>query len=224
MFYVVRREKILTSKPIIMSDKQQNLQDLLEHEVQDLYSAEKQLIEALPKMAQKASDNQLKQAIKEHLVETKEQAQRLEQVMEILDIGPGRSKCKAMAGLVKEGEEWLEEDATKEVKDAGIIAIAQKVEHYEISGYGSASYYAEMLGLSDIQQLLEETLEQEKAADSKLNDIAKSDVNRKALSDGASKISRRGSNGSTKASSNGRSKSSSKANSGSRSTSKAGSR
>ncbi|CAN5320443.1 hypothetical protein BH09BAC1_BH09BAC1_06270 [soil metagenome] len=187
-----------------MSDKQRNLLDLLEHEVQDLYSAENQLIEALPKMAKAASDSQLKQALKDHLEETKGQAKRLEQVMKLMDIGPGRTKCKAMAGLVKEGSEWLEEDATKEVKDAGIIGISQKVEHYEISGYGTASYYAELLGLAEVQQLLDETLQQEKAADGKLNDIAKSDVNRKALSDGAAKLSKAGGNGS----SGGRSKSS----------------
>ena len=177
-----------------MSDKHRNLQDLLEHEVQDLYSAETQLIEALPKMAKKANSEKLKQAIEDHLEETKEQAKRLEQVMEIMDIGPGQSKCKAMAGLVTEGEEWLEEDASKEVKDAGIIAIAQKVEHYEISGYGSASHFAEMLGHSEVQELLEQTLEEEKAADDKLNDIAKSEVNRRALSDSAKETSR--SNGS----------------------------
>jgi ferritin-like metal-binding protein YciE len=165
-----------------MSEKQRDLQDLLEHEVKDLFSAENQLIEALPKMAKKASDSLLKQAIQEHLEETKGQAERLQQAMDLLGINPGRKKCKAMAGLIKEGEEWLEENASKAVKDAGIIAISQKVEHYEISGYGSACYYAEMLGLNEVQQLLSATLEEEQMADTKLNDIAKSDVNRQALS------------------------------------------
>ena len=165
-----------------MSEKQRDLQDLLEHEVKDLFSAENQLIEALPKMAKKASDSLLKQAIQEHLEETKGQAERLQQAMDLLGINPGRKKCKAMAGLIKEGEEWLEENASKAVKDAGIIAIAQKVEHYEISGYGSACYYAEMLGLNEVQQLLSANLEEEQMADTKLNDIAKSDVNRQALS------------------------------------------
>src|SRR5687767_10376935 len=114
--------------------KLKSLEDLFEHQLKDLYSAEKQLIEALPKMAQTASDPGLKKALESHLEETKAQKQRLEQVCELIGISPGRMKCKAMEGLVEEGEETIDENATPEVKDAGLIAAAQRIEHYEIAG------------------------------------------------------------------------------------------
>jgi ferritin-like metal-binding protein YciE len=160
--------------------KLKSLEDLFEHQLKDLYSAEKQLIEALPKMAETASDAGLKKAFESHLEETKEQKKRLEQVCELVGISPGRMKCKAMEGLVEEGEETIDEDATPEVKDAGLIASAQRIEHYEIAGYGTAAHYAERLGKAEAAQLLRQTLAEEQQADTKLNKLAKGYINQKA--------------------------------------------
>jgi len=162
--------------------KLKNLEDLFEHELQDLYSAEKQLLEALPKMVEKASDPKLKQAFNTHLEETKEQKQRLEKSFELLGLKPGRKKCEAMAGLVAEGEDMIDENATPEVKDAGLIASAQRIEHYEISGYGTAAHFAERLGKKDALKLLQQTLAEEQKTDTLLNDLAKSYINQKAQS------------------------------------------
>ena len=161
--------------------KLKTLEDLFHHQLKDLYSAEKQLIEALPKMAKKAKDPNLKKAFEMHLEETEEQKSRLEQVCEILGISPGRMKCKAMEGLIEEGEDMIHEDADPEVKDAGLIAEAQRIEHYEISGYGTAAHYAERLGLKNVARLLNATLEEEQAADTKLNKLAKGYINQKAI-------------------------------------------
>lgn len=160
--------------------KLKNLDELLQHEIKDLYSAEKQLLEALPKMAEKAADPQLKQAFESHLQETKVQKERLEKVCEILGFSPGRMKCKAMEGLIEEGEDMIDENATPETKDAGLIASAQRIEHYEISGYGTAAHFAEFLGHKEAFQLLNETLKEEQNADTKLNKLAKSTINKKA--------------------------------------------
>lgn len=162
------------------SDKLNSLKDLFEHEIRDLYSAETQLTSALPKMAEKASDQKLKKAFESHLEETKKQKERLEKIGEICDINVKGEKCEAMAGLIKEGEEMLKIDASGEVRDAGLIGAAQRVEHYEIAGYGTARHYAKRLGLDDAVKLLEETLNEEKSADEKLNDIAINAVNEKA--------------------------------------------
>lgn len=158
-----------------------NLEELLEHEIQDLYSAENQLVEALPKMAKAASHPDLKAAFEKHLEETKLQVSRLEQVAEQLGIDPDGGKCKGMEGLIKEGEKMIDEDADEEVRDAGLIGAAQRVEHYEIAGYGTASYYAQMLGKREVAGLLDQTLEEEKSADNKLNSIAKNKVNELAM-------------------------------------------
>jgi len=160
--------------------KLKSLEDLFEHQLKDLYSAEKQLIEALPKMAQTATDPGLKKALESHLEETKAQKQRLEQVCELIGISPGRMKCKAMEGLVEEGEETIDENATPEVKDAGLIAAAQRIEHYEIAGYGTAAHYAERLGKTEAAALLSQTLKEEQLADTKLNKLAKGYINQKA--------------------------------------------
>lgn len=160
--------------------KLRTLEDLFEHQLKDLYSAEKQLIEALPKMAETATDPGLKKAFESHLAETQEQKKRLEQVCELVGISPGRIKCKAMEGLVEEGEETIDEKATPEVKDAGLIAAAQRIEHYEISGYGTAAHYAERLGKAEAAELLRKTLAEEQAADTKLNKLAKGYINAKA--------------------------------------------
>lgn len=161
--------------------KLKNLEDLFHHEIKDLYSAEKQLLEALPKMAEKATDAKLKQQFELHLQETEVQKQRLEKVCELLGISAGRMKCKAMEGLVEEGEEMIDEKAEPEVKDAGLIASAQRIEHYEIAGYGTAAHYAERLGQQEVYQLLNETLKEEQNADTKLNKLAKGYINQKAM-------------------------------------------
>ena len=126
-----------------MPKKIKNLEDLFIYEIKDLYSAEKQLISALPRMAKQAEDEELKAAFETHLEETRKQKEKLEKVFELLEIKPAAKKCEAMAGLIEEGKELLDEDATPETKDAGLIACAQKIEHYEISGYGTAAHFAE---------------------------------------------------------------------------------
>ena len=160
--------------------KLKNLEDLFHHEVKDLYSAEKQLLEALPKMAESAQDPMLKKQFEAHLEETKIQKQRIEQVCELIGISPGRMKCKAMEGLIEEGEDMIDEDAEPEVKDAGLIASAQRIEHYEIAGYGTAAHFAQRLGLNEAYELLNTTLKEEQNADTKLNKLAKGYINKKA--------------------------------------------
>ena len=160
--------------------KLRSLEDLFHHELKDLYSAEKQLIAALPKMAKAASDERLRQAFEMHLQETEVQKERLEKVCEMVGISPGREKCAAMEGLVEEGSKMIKEDADPETKDAGLIACAQRAEHYEISGYGTAAHFAERLGHMDAAKLLRQTLEEEQATDTKLNELAKSSINAKA--------------------------------------------
>ncbi|CAM3478716.1 ferritin-like domain-containing protein [Aequorivita lipolytica] len=156
------------------------LEDLFEHQLKDLYSAESQLIEALPKMAKHANDKKLKKAFEDHLEETKKHKERLEKVCEELDIKPNGETCKAMKGLIAEAEGYIKEDASEEVRDAGLIAEAQRVEHYEISGYGTAVRYAKELGHDKIVKLLQSTLDEEYGADEKLNDMAEDRLNKKA--------------------------------------------
>lgn len=158
-----------------------NLSDLFEHQLKDLYSAESQLIKALPKMAKKASDSKLKKAIENHLEETKEQKQRLKEVCDELGIKPTGEECKAMKGLIEEAESFLKEKADEDVKDAGIIAEAQRVEHYEISAYGTAVRYAKELGHKDIAKKLQKTLDEEQKADTDLNKMAEGRLNKQAI-------------------------------------------
>ena len=158
-----------------------NVQDLLLNELRDIYDAEKQLVRALPKMAKGASSEQLRVAFQEHLAETKNQVERLEQVFEKLDTRPRGKRCEAMRGLVEEASEMMEEIKTPQVLNAALIAGAQKVEHYEIATYGSVRALAEACGHQEVAQLLDVTLEEEKEADQKLNQIALSEVNQAAL-------------------------------------------
>ena len=158
------------------------LRDLLVHEMQDLYDAEKQLVKALPKVAQAASSPELKEAIESHLEETREQVVRLEQAFERLGEKAKGTHCDAMEGLLEEGESMMEEEGEDSVIDAGIIAAAQKVEHYEIASYGCVNTWAESIGESEVARLLSETLEEEKAADEKLTGIAESTINQDAKS------------------------------------------
>ena len=160
--------------------KLKSLEDLFEHQLKDLYSAEKQAIAAMPKMAKTAQDPALKEALEAHLAETKEQKARLEKVCELVGISPGRIVCKAMQGLVAESEETISEDATPEVKDAALIAASQRMEHYEIAGYGTAAHYAERLGHQEAAELLRQILQEEQKTDTLLNDLAKNSINQKA--------------------------------------------
>lgn len=162
------------------SEKLNSLKDLLEHEVKDLYSAETQLIDALPEMAKAASNSKLKQCFEDHLKETQNQLERLQQVAEMMDMDPKGETCAAMKGLVKESKDMIKKQGNEDVKDAGLIAAAQRVEHYEMAGYGAAHTYAQQLGLKDAAKLLQETLDEEKNADTKLNKIALSNINKKA--------------------------------------------
>ena len=157
------------------------LDDLLVHELKDLYSAEKMLLKALPKMAKAAADPDLKNAFQSHLEETRGHVERLDRIVQILGVSPRGSKCEAMEGLIKEGEELLEEDAPPEVLDAGLIAAAQRVEHYEMAGYGCARAFALQLGQDDVAAILQETLDEESAANEKLTSVAEQSVNPAAM-------------------------------------------
>ena len=157
------------------------LQDLFEHQLKDLYSAEKQLIEALPKMAKTAKDKKLKKAFEDHLEETKTHKKRLEEVCDEIGIKPTGEECKAMKGLIKEAEDFIKEDADDDVKDAGLIAEAQRVEHYEISGYGTVIRYAKELGHDKVVKILVKTLDEEYKADEDLNEMAENRLNEEAI-------------------------------------------
>jgi len=151
-----------------------SLHVLLVQEVKDLYSAETQLVKALPKMAKAASDSQLKEAFTSHLQQTKTHVERLEEVAKLLDASPRGKSCKAMKGLVEEGSETIEEDGEPTVKDLALISAAQKVEHYEIASYGSVRSLAEALGLTDVEKLLQTTLDEEGETDKLLTSLAES--------------------------------------------------
>jgi ferritin-like metal-binding protein YciE len=158
----------------------ETMQDLLIHQLRDIYSAEQQLVNALPKMQEKASTEELATAFRDHLAETENQVSRIEQIFEILGERAGGVKCKAMEGLIEEAQEILDEDGTESVIDAGIIAAAQRVEHYEVSAYGSAKAFAALLGLSEVVKLLNESQQEETTADKKLSLIATTEVNARA--------------------------------------------
>jgi ferritin-like metal-binding protein YciE len=154
--------------------KNLKLEDLLKEELEDLYDAEQQIVKALPKMVEAASAEELKSAFQEHLEQTREQVKRLEKVFEAIGEQPGGKKCEGMQGLLKEGEKIISEIEKSPVLDAALIGAAQKVEHYEISGYGTVRTLAEFLGQQDAADLLEETLDEEKATDDNLTEIAES--------------------------------------------------
>ena len=167
--------------------KLNTLEDLFHHELKDLYSAENQLLKALPKMAKAATNAELKAGFEEHLEQTKGQVERLEKIGKSLGKALTGHKCKAMEGLVEEGAELISEDAEDSVRDAGLIGAAQRVEHYEIAGYGTARALATRLGHEDFATLLGETLEEEKATDEKLTALAESAVNEEAERAGSDK-------------------------------------
>jgi len=156
--------------------KLKSLDDLLLHELKDLYSAENQLVKALPKMAKAATNEDLKAGFEEHLEQTKGHVERLEQIAENLGIKLGGQRCKAMEGLIEEGAELISEDAEDGIRDAGLIGAAQRVEHYEIAGYGTARSLAEHLGHEDVAEILAQTLEEEKETDAKLTELAETAI------------------------------------------------
>jgi ferritin-like metal-binding protein YciE len=150
----------------------ESLRDLFVDLLKDLYSAENQLVKALPKMAKNATSDDLRAGFEKHLEETKTHVERLEQICEALDEKPKGKKCKAMEGLIEEGKEVLEADMEDEVRDAALIAAAQKVEHYEIAGYGTARTFAQLLGEEQAVDLLQQTLDEEGNTDKALTELA----------------------------------------------------
>ena len=163
-----------------MAEEMNPLEELLEDELKDLYSAENQIIKALPKMAKAASAPELRRAFERHLEETRRQVERLEEIGQELELKLTGKKCKGMEGLIAEGRELMEEDLEEDALDAGLIGAAQKVEHYEIAAYGTARTHAEMLGYRRIAKLLQQTLNEEGATDKKLTQLAESVVNYEA--------------------------------------------
>jgi ferritin-like metal-binding protein YciE len=154
-----------------------SLEDLLVHELQDIYNAEGQILKALPRMIKAASHPELKSAFEEHRVQTEGQVERLEQAFKLLGIPAKGKKCEGMAGLLEEGKKTMAEDAEANVMDAALIAAAQKVEHYEIAAYGCVCTCAEMLGHEEVHELLGQTLEEEEETDQKLTALAESVIN-----------------------------------------------
>lgn len=160
--------------------KLNSLADLYTQELRDMYSAEVQLTKALPKLADSATNPELRNALEQHLEVTRTHVQRLESIFNSLGERPGGEKCEAMEGLVEEGEEIIDADADPEVRDAGLIVAGQKTEHYEIASYGSLVTFAKTLGRDDDASLLHDTLEEEKQADQLLTQIAERIVNKQA--------------------------------------------
>jgi len=158
-----------------------NLHDLFIHELQDLYSAENQITKALPKMINSASNGELKKGFELHLKQTEQQIERLKQIEKEMKLSLGGVTCKGMQGLVKEGETAIKESEDSEVLDAALISVAQRVEHYEIAGYGTAATYAKLMKHKNALKLLKETLDEEEKTDKKLSKLAQKSINKKAL-------------------------------------------
>jgi ferritin-like metal-binding protein YciE len=154
-----------------------SLRKLFVEELKDLHSAERQIIQALPRMAKKASNDQLRSAFELHLEETRRQLERLDQIFEKLGKKGMGKKCKGMEGLLEEAKEMMGEDMDPEVMDAALISAAQRVEHYEIAGYGTVRAYAQLLGDKDAARLLQQTLDEEGATDKKLTQLAETTIN-----------------------------------------------
>jgi ferritin-like metal-binding protein YciE len=164
-----------------MAEDMNPLEELLVDELKDLYSAENQIIKALPRMAKAATSPELRRAFERHLEETRRQVERLDQIGEELEMKMTGKKCKGMEGLIAEGKELMEEDLEEDALDAGLIGAAQKVEHYEIAAYGTARTHAEMLGFRKVAKLLQQTLNEEGATDKKLTQLAESVINYEAV-------------------------------------------
>jgi ferritin-like metal-binding protein YciE len=163
------------------NNNRETLQKLYVEQLKDLYSAENQILEALPKMIQKATHSDLKRGFQEHYQQTEQQVQRLEEISEMIGESLAGHECKGMKGLLKEGEEAMEEFKDSDVLDAALIASAQRVEHYEMAGYGCSRTYANMLGFSDQATILQRTLDEEGETDKKLTELAETVINIDAL-------------------------------------------
>jgi ferritin-like metal-binding protein YciE len=164
-----------------MAEETNPLEELLIDELKDLYSAENQIIKALPKMAKAANSPDLRRAFERHLEETRNHVERLDQIGEELETKMTGKKCHGMEGLIEEGKEIMSEDLEETALDAGLIGAAQKVEHYEIAGYGTARAHAEMLGFTKVARLLQQTLNEEGATDKKLTQLAENIINAEAV-------------------------------------------
>jgi ferritin-like metal-binding protein YciE len=160
--------------------KLESLKDLYLEQLRDLYSAETQIVDALPKMAEAASSPDLRKGFNDHLRQTEEHVRRLEQIFRDLDESPKGQTCEGMKGLLKEGSEMMKMRGEPSVVDAGLIAAAQRVEHYEMAGYGTVRTYAEMLGKTQHVSLLERTLQEEQQTDERLTELAESHINLEA--------------------------------------------
>lgn len=163
--------------------KENHLQELLIEELRDVYSAEQQLLKALPRMAKAAQSERLKEVFERHLEETEQQVERLERAFEVLGETPKAKKCKAMEGLIEEGKEMMEAHKESAMADAALIAAAQKIEHYEIATYGTICTWCDLMGLDEASDLLKETLDEEKTADETLTEVAESEINVEAVSE-----------------------------------------
>ena len=163
------------------NNNRETLQKLYVEQLKDLYSAEHQILEALPKMIQKATHADLKRGFQEHYQQTEQQVQRLEEISEMIGESLAGHECKGMKGLVKEGEEAMEEFKDSDVLDAALIAAAQRVEHYEMAGYGCSRTYANMLGFADQATILQRTLDEEGETDKRLTELAETVINIDAL-------------------------------------------
>ena len=161
--------------------KLDSLEKLYVHQLKDLFSAENQISDALPKIIKATSNDELRTAVEDHLAETKTQIKRLEKIFSKLDFGPHGERCKGAAGLIEEAEGLLEADTEQEVLDAGLIAAAQRIEHYEMAGYGCAVAFAEKLGHQEAADLLRETLDEEASANRNLTRLAERSLNFKAM-------------------------------------------
>lgn len=167
---------------LFMSEEFNSLEDLFVHELKDLYDAENQLIDALPRMADKSTNPALKRAFQNHLTQTEKHVQRLESIFEHRGLDAERETCAAMNGLIKEGSNVLSAEGDKDVLDAALIAAAQRVEHYEIAAYGTARTFAQRIGDAYAAELLEQTLDEEKSTDQQLTQIAEASVNPASVS------------------------------------------
>ncbi|WP_207460925.1 DUF892 family protein [Azospirillum sp. SYSU D00513] len=161
--------------------KTRTMQDLLIGSLRDIYDGERRSLKAMPKLARAATDERIKQAFEQHQEETQEQIERLVQIFETLDVRVHGSRCQAVEGLIEEAKEVLEMDLPPELLDAALIAAQQKIEHYEIACYGTVHAFAEAMGETEIAKLLEQTLDEERSTDEKLNRLAVEDINQKAL-------------------------------------------
>ncbi|MBE0690556.1 MAG: ferritin-like domain-containing protein [Anaerolineae bacterium] len=158
----------------------QSLDDLFFHELKDVYDAEHQVVNALPKMAKAAASSDLQSAFEEHLEQSQDHIDRLKQIFDLLNRKPARETCDGMKGIIEEGQKVLEEDMSDDVRNAALIAAAQRVEHYEMAGYGTLRTYAHLLGHTEAAQLLQQTLDEEEMTDKKLSQLANG-INQTAL-------------------------------------------